>query len=158
MASSRTLKRGFSLVEVVMVAAVALILFAMAVPAVQNNDAAGAVARSIVSDAVRARSYSRRTWESVTMQIDANHARWRTLREDGIPLSTVGGDALGWRYLPPGVEFRTIEGMPSDLVFFPNGRASQSAAVHVVFGNNVWLLGVDSISARIRAEPVSIPE
>lgn len=153
MASRRTLEKGFSLVEVVMVVAVAVVLFGMAIPAVQNNDVAGSVARSMVSDAVRARSYSRRTWEAVTMQVDTSNARWRTLREDGTPLSSVGSNANGWHALPPGVEFQVIDGMPSDLVFLPNGRASQSAAVHVVFGNDKWVLGVDSLSARIHAEP-----
>jgi len=137
-----------------MVCAIAMVLFGMAIPATQNNDAAGSVARSMVSDAVRARSYSRRTWEAVTMQVDTSNDRWRTLRENGTPLSSIGSDANGWHHLPPGVEFEVINGMPSDLVFLPNGRASQSAAVHVIFGNDIWLLGVDSLSARIRAEPV----
>jgi Tfp pilus assembly protein FimT len=154
MAGRRALERGISLVEVLVVSAIALTMFAMAVPAAQNNDVAGSVARSMVSDAVRARSYSRRTWEPVTMQVDTANARWRTLREDGTPLSSIGANANGWHKLPTGAEFRVIDGMPSDLVFLPNGRASQSSAVHVVFGNHVWLLGVDSLSARIRAEPV----
>ena len=154
MASSRTLTKGFSLVEVVIVVAVAIVLFGMAVPAAQNNDVAGSVARSMVSDAVRARSYSRRTWEAVTMQVDTNNARWRTLREDGIPLSSVGANENGWHKLPPGAKFQVIDGMSSDLVFLPNGRASQSAAIHVIFGNDIWTVGVDSLSARIHAEPV----
>ncbi|MCP4093251.1 MAG: prepilin-type N-terminal cleavage/methylation domain-containing protein [Planctomycetes bacterium] len=154
MARSRTLKNGFSLVEVVMVVAIALVMFGMAVPAAQNNDIAGTVARSIVSDAVRARSYSRRTWEAVTMQVDTVNERWRTLREDGTPLTSVGANENGWHDLPPGASFETIENMPSDLVFLPNGRASQSASIHVVFGHHKWLLGVDGLSARIYAEPV----
>ena len=154
MACRRTLNSGFSLVEVVMVIAIALVMFGMAVPAAQNNDIAGTVARSMVSDAVRARSYSRRTWEAVTMQVDTANDRWRTLREDGTPLSSIGANENGWHKLPPGARFQVIDGMPSDLVFLPNGRASQSAAIHVVFGNHTWLLGVDGLSARIRAEPV----
>jgi hypothetical protein len=108
----------------------------------------------MVSDAVRARSYSRRTWEAVTMQVDTNNARWRTLREDGTPLGSMEANENGWRSLPPGVDFQVVDGMPSDLVFLPNGRASQSAAVHVLFGNDKWILGVDSLSARIHAEPI----
>lgn len=154
MACRRTLNSGFSLMEVVMVVAIALVMFGMAVPAAQNNDVAGTVARSMVSDAVRARSYSRRTWEAVTMQVDTVNDRWRTLREDGTPLSKDGSNENGWHALPPGVIFQVIDGMPSDLVFLPNGRASQSAAIHVIFGHHIWLLGVDGLSARIRAEPV----
>ena len=155
MAGCRTLRDGgFSLIEAVMVAAIALVIFGMAVPAAQNNDIAGTVARSMVSDAVRARSYSRRTWEAVTMQVDTVNDRWRTLREDGTPLSSIGANENGWHSLPLGAEFQVIDGMPSDLVFLPNGRASQSAAIHVIFGNHKWLLGVDGLSARIRAEPI----
>lgn len=153
MAGRRALEKGISLVEVVMVAAIALVLFAMAIPAVQNQDSAGSVARSMTSDAVRARSYSRRAWEPVTMQIDVNNDRWRTLREDGTPLSSIGADANGWHDLPVGGQFQVVDGMPSDLVFLPNGRASQSAAIRVIFGDSTWVLGVDALSARIYANP-----
>lgn len=158
MADCRALRKrdpqaGISLAEVVMVAAIGLTLFAMAVPAAQNDDQAGAVARNVVSDAVRARSHSRRTWETVTMQIDINEERWRTLKQDGSTLLSTGADENGWHAAPVGVDFRQIEGMPTDLTFLPNGRASESTAVEVHIGGDVWEIRVDSLSARITAGP-----
>ncbi|MGB0953364.1 MAG: pilus assembly FimT family protein [Planctomycetota bacterium] len=159
MASRRALEhrqgeRGISIAELVMVAAIALTLFAMAVPAAQNDDQAGAVARNVISDAVRARSYSRRTWETVTMQIDITAERWRTLKQDGSALLSTGADDNGWHDAPVGVDFRQIEGMPTDLTFLPNGRASESTAVEVHIGGDVWEIRVDALSARITAGPV----
>lgn len=147
-------ERGISIAELVMVAAIALTLFAMAVPAAQNDDQAGAVARFIISDAVRARSYSRRTWETVTMQLDINDERWRTLKQNGDPLLSTGADENGWHDAPVGVDFVQIEGMPTDLTFLPNGRASESTAVEVHIGGDVWEIRVDALSARITANPV----
>ena len=147
-------QRGISLAEVVMVAAIGLTLFAMAVPAAQNDDVAGSVARNIISDAVRARSHSRRAWETVTMQIDVNNERWRTVKQDGTHLSSVGADENGWHDAPAGVDFRQVEGMPTDLTFLPNGRASQSTSARILTGGTEWEITVDALSARVSASPV----
>jgi len=155
MADRRALERGISLAEVVLVAAIGLTLFAMAVPAAQNDDTAGSVARNIVADLVRARSYARRSWQSVTMQIDINNERWRALKQEGSPLISNGADADGWHSAPAGVDFREIEGLPSDLTFLPNGRASASTSVEIWVGNTGWELHVDSLSARITAFPMT---
>lgn len=158
MADRRALNRGISLVEVVMVAAIGLTLFAMAVPAAQNDDVAGSVARNIISDAVRARSYSRRTWETVTMQVDVVNERWRTLKQDGTHLSAAGADENGWHDAPPGVDFRSVEGMPTDLTFLPNGRASESTSSRILTGSTEWEIKVDALSARITAYPITEEE
>lgn len=153
MADRRALKRGISLAEVVMVAAIGLTLFAMAVPAAQNDDVAGSVARNIISDAVRARSHSRRVWETVTMQIDVNNERWRTIKQNGSHLSSAGADENGWHNAPAGVDFRQVEGMPTDLTFLPNGRASQSTSARILTGGKEWIISVDALSARVTALP-----
>lgn len=153
MADRRALEKGISLAEVVLVAAIGLTLFAMAVPAAQNDDAAGSVARNIVADAVRARSYARRSWQSVTMQMDVNNERWRALKQDSTPLISNGADENGWHDAPVGVDFREIQDLPTDLMFLPNGRASVSTAVEIWVGNNAWELHVDALSARITAFP-----
>ncbi|PCJ54199.1 MAG: hypothetical protein COA70_06075 [Planctomycetota bacterium] len=154
MANRRALEKGISLAEVVMVAAIGLTLFAMAVPAAQNDDVAGSVARNIVSDAVRARSHSRRSWETVTMQIDVGSERWRTVKQDGTYLLSVGADDNGWHDAPPGVDFQQIEGQPTDLTFLPNGRASESTSARIVTGGTEWEIHVDRLSARVSAFPV----
>ena len=155
MADRRALERGVSLAEMILVAAIGLTLFAMAIPAAQNDDAAGSVARNLVSDAVRARSYARRSWETVTMQIDTNNDRWRTLKQDGTPLSSAGADPNGWYQAPSGTDFRVIDGMPTDLTFLPNGRALASTAVEIRVGSKSWDIRVDALSARITAAPLT---
>jgi len=104
---------------------------------------------------VRARSHARRSWETVTMQIDITNERWRTLKQDGTFLASTGIDANGWHNAPPGVDFRQVEGMPTDLTFLPNGRASESTAVRIHIGTKQWEIRVDALSARVVAEPVS---
>ncbi|MHC4824384.1 MAG: pilus assembly FimT family protein [Planctomycetota bacterium] len=155
MADRRALERGISLAEVVLVAAIGLTLFAMAVPAAQNDDTAGAVARNIVADSVRARSYARRSWESVTVQMDVNNERWRALKQDGTALINNGADENGWHQAPVGVDFREILDQPTDLMFLPNGRASVSTSVEIWVGNTGWRLSVDALSARITAQPIA---
>lgn len=142
---------GISLVELIVVAAVGMVLFALAVPVMQSDDVAGATARSLISDAVRARSYSRRAWEPVTMQVDAANNRWRALTESGIPLDDTGADADGWKYPEVGVDFKNVDGMPGDLTFLPNGRATDSAAMYIETGSTQWMVTVDALSARITA-------
>jgi Tfp pilus assembly protein FimT len=153
MAGRRALDRraGISLVELIVVAAVAMVLLGLAVPVIQGNDTAGSAARLLVADAVRARSFARRVWEPVTMQVDTNNERWRTLRESGVPLVDANTDADGWRSAEPGVDFRPVEGQPTDLVFLPNGRATQSTAVFIVVGDDLWRVSVDALNARIQA-------
>ena len=158
MVNRRALERGISLTELVLVAAIGLTLFAMAVPAAQNDDDAGAVARLIVSDAVRARSHARRSWETVTMQVDVNTERWRSIEQDGTPLLSANSDENGWISAPPGVDFRQLEGTPADLIFLPNGRASSSNAVRIHIGSTIWEVSVDAMSARISANPVELAE
>lgn len=156
MADRRALERGVSLAEVVLVAAIGLTLFAMAVPAAQNDDTAGAVARNMVADLVRARSFARRSWQSVTMQVDINNERWRALRQDGTALISNGADADGWHDAPVGVDFREIPGKPTDLMFLPNGRASVSTSAEIWVGSTGWELHVDALSARITAFPMTV--
>ncbi|MDA0666919.1 MAG: hypothetical protein O3A50_03970 [Planctomycetota bacterium] len=138
-----------------MVSAIGLTLFAMAVPAAQNDDVAGSVARNIVSDAVRARSHSRRAWETVTMQIDVGNERWRTIKQDGSHLASAGADENGWHNAPAGVDFRQVVDMPTDLTFLPNGRASQSTSARILTGGKEWVINIDALSARITANPVT---
>jgi len=144
-------REGFSLVEVLVVAAIGMVMFALAVPVIQGDDMAGSTARTVISDAVRARSYARRVWEPVTMQIDAGGDRWRTLKLNGTPLSDANTDADGWHHAETGIDFVAIDGMPTDLMFLPNGRASTSTAILIVTGHTTWRLSVDALNARITA-------
>ena len=87
------------------------------------------------------------------MQVDVGGERWRTLQQDSTPLMSTGADENGWHQAPVGVDFRQIEGMPTDLTFLPNGRASDSTAVEIHIGGDVWEIRVDALSARITAGP-----
>jgi Tfp pilus assembly protein FimT len=155
MASSRTLKRnaGVSLVELVVVIAIGIILFSLAVPALQNDDRAGNVTRSIVSDASRARSYAKRTWENVTLQVDVANNRWRTQLQNGTALETYKSDVNGWIELPPGVSFANIGAGNTDATFLPTGRTTSDAAFAIVQGNNQWHIEIKSLSGLITAVP-----
>ena len=155
MAISRTLKRnaGVSLVELAVTVAILIVLFSLAVPAMQNNDRAGNVTRSIVSDASRARSYAKRTWENVTLQVDVTNNRWRSQLQNGTALQTYKSDVDGWIELPPGVSFANIGGGNTDAVFLPTGRTSSDAAFAIVQGSNQWHIVIKSLSGLITATP-----
>lgn len=159
MACRRALTRqsGISLAELLVVVAVAMVLFGMAVPVMQNDDIAGTAARTFISDCVRARSFARRVWEPVTMQVDAANNRWRSLRQSGIPLMDANSDAEGWHYPVVGVDFKNVDGFPSDLSFLPNGRATVNAAMYIESGSTQWIIKVEALSARISATEV-IPD
>ncbi len=156
MVNRRALERGITLAEVIMVVAIGITLFAMAVPAAQNNDIAGSVVRIIVSDAVRARSHARRSWETTTLQIDTVSERWRTLKQDGSPLVNQTSDAEGWHQAPAGVDLRPAGDAQTDFSFLPNGRAAESASFQVVVGNQVWNVQLDALCARISASSADI--
>lgn len=136
-----------------MVIAIGIILFSLAVPALQNDDRAGNVARSIVSDASRARSYSKRTWENVTLQIDVANNRWRSQLQNGTALQTYKSDVDGWIELPNGISFANIGGGNTDAVFLPTGRTSADAAFAIVQGDNQWHVEIKSLSGLISATP-----
>jgi Tfp pilus assembly protein FimT len=155
MAVSRTLKRnaGVSLAELVVTVAILIVLFSLAVPAMQNDDRAGNVTRSIVSDASRARSYAKRTWENVTLQVDVTNNRWRSQLQNGTALQTYKSDVDGWIELPPGVSFANIGGGNTDAVFLPTGRTSSDAAFAIVQGSNQWHIVIKSLSGLITATP-----
>ncbi|MDP6963612.1 MAG: prepilin-type N-terminal cleavage/methylation domain-containing protein [Planctomycetota bacterium] len=155
MASCRTLNResGFSLVELMLVISIAAVLFGMAVPALQNDDRAAAAARTLVSDASRARSYAKRTWENVTMQIDVANNRWRTQLQNGTYLTTAKSDNNGWASLPPGITFADIGGGNTDAVFLPTGRTASNAAFAIVQGDYEWHIQIQSLSGLISASP-----
>jgi Tfp pilus assembly protein FimT len=153
MAVHRALKRnaGVSLVELVVTVAILIVLFSLAVPAVQNDDRAGNITRSIVADASRNRSYAKRAWENVTMQIDVANNRWRSQLQDGTALQTYKSDVDGWIELPPGVTFANIGG--GNTVFLPTGRTSSDAAFAIVQGSNQWHIVIKSLSGLITAIP-----
>ncbi|MBC8370927.1 MAG: hypothetical protein H8E25_13095 [Planctomycetes bacterium] len=155
MVSNRTLKRnaGISLVELVIVIAIGIVLFSLAIPAMQNDDRAGYVTRSIISDASRARSHAKRTWENVTLQIDVPNNRWRTLLQNGTTIETYKTDADGWISLPSGINFSTVNGNETDAVFLPTGRTAGDAAFAIVQGDSQWLVEIKSLSALITATP-----
>lgn len=151
----RALDGGFTLLEIAVVIVIAALLVAMAAPRVSDRDQCGAAARSIVGDGARARSYAARTWEPVTLDVDAGIGAWRVTRQNGTWLDLPGANANGWRTLEPGLSFEAVEGFTSDAVFLPNGRTAEEARVRLRSGEATWLLKVEAITGRITADPES---
>lgn len=151
----RALERGFTLVELALVVAIAIALFALAVPRSSDRDRCGAAARAIVADAARARSYAARTWSPVTLDFDPSNSAWRVTRQNGTWLELPGAAAQGWRALDPGLSFEAVGGFDTDAVFLPNGRATSVSQVRLRAGSESWLLTIEAVSGRIVAEPES---
>ncbi|MBC8330088.1 MAG: prepilin-type N-terminal cleavage/methylation domain-containing protein [Planctomycetes bacterium] len=152
MSPGRRLDRGLSLAELLVVAAIFLIMAAIAVPALQSADDAGGEVRRIFADAVRTRSLARTSWEATVFRMDIVTGRWRSERADGTPIPGPESDASGWRSLKVGVRFEAVLGTPWIFTFLPNGRGNERAAVRVVEGNSAWILELDPMSGALRAE------
>lgn len=146
-------RAGFTLIEILMVMALAAILIGVAVPSVQDRDVCGAMARLLVADASRARSYSARIWEPVTLDFDLENGAWRVVRQDGTWVDGPGADDNGWRSLEAGAAFAAVDGLDADVTFLPNGRSSADAAVRVQYGQDSWLLAVQGLTGRVTATP-----
>jgi prepilin-type N-terminal cleavage/methylation domain-containing protein len=155
MVNHRKLSRdsGFTLIELVLVITILIVLFGVAVPALQSDDRAGNAARTLVSDASRARSYSKRTWEDVTLQIDVGNNRWRTQLQDGTSLATYQTDSTGWSNLPPGLVFSNVTGYDSDATFLPTGRTTNHVAFSIAQDHHQWRIEINSLSGLITATP-----
>ncbi len=146
-------RRGFTLLEILMVMALAAILLGIAVPSLNDRDVCGAEARMIVADSARARSYAVRVWEQVTLDIDVLNNAWRVVREDGSWLDGPGADDTGWRRLDPSASFEALPGIEVDTIFLPNGRTSEDTAVRIRSGRDSWLIDIQSLTGRVTAAP-----
>jgi prepilin-type N-terminal cleavage/methylation domain-containing protein len=153
MARNRSLERGFSLIEIVLVMALAAILLGIAIPSFSNRDVLGSTARLLVADAARARSYSVRIWEQVTLDVDVDNSAWRVVRENGAWVDGPGADENGWRQLDPGVTFETVNEVPPDTVFLPNGRTAEDSQLRIRSGNSTWLFTIQALTGRVSAAP-----
>lgn len=144
---------GFTLIEILMVMALAAILLGIAIPSSNDRDVCGAMARLLVADASRARSYSARIWEPVTLDVDLDGGAWRVVRQDGTWVDGPGADANGWRALDPSASFEAVDGVAADTVFLPNGRAGADSSVRIRSGSESWLLDVQGLTGRVTATP-----
>lgn len=154
MARNATLARGgFTLIEILMVMALAAILLGIAIPSVQDRDVCGAMARVLVADASRARSYSARIWEPVTLDVDTDNGAWRVVRQDGTWVDGPGADENGWRTLDKTASFEAVNGVATDTIFLPNGRASENSKVRIRSGSDSWILDVQGLTGRVTASP-----
>lgn len=154
MARDRALTRsGFTLIEILMVMALAAILLGIAVPSLKDRDVCGAMARLLVADASRARSYSARIWEPVTLDVDVENGAWRVVREDGSWVDGPGADDNGWRSLEDSATFESVDGSATDTIFLPNGRASEDSKVRIRSGSDSWLLEIQGLTGRVTANP-----
>lgn len=132
---------------------IAAVLFSIAAPRSNDRDQCSAAARSMVADGARARSYSVRTWEPVQLEVDVVIGAWRVLRQDGSALDLPGAGPSGWRTLEPGVTFEAVPGFAADATFLPNGRAEAESRVRIRSGARSWIVRVETLTARIVAEP-----
>jgi len=148
MAGHGTLKRGFTLMELVVVLAMAITLIALAVPAMQSQDIVGSEVRRVIADAVRARSHARTTWTSTTLVIDANQGRWRPVGANGIALDGPTADANGWRHLNPSVQFTTNQ----NFTFLASGKMPSSVSLRFQSGDTTWLLKGHSLTGNLEAQ------
>ena len=153
MARNRSLERGFSLIEVLMVMALGAILLGIAVPSMNNRDVLGATARLLVADAARARSFSVRFWEQVTLDVDVDNSAWRVVRENGAWVDGPGADENGWRRLDTGVTFEIVDGAEPDTVFLPNGRTAGDSQLRIRSGADSWLFSIQALTGRVTAAP-----
>lgn len=153
MAGHGSLRRGFSLIEILLVMALAAILMGIAIPSFSNRDVLGATARLLVADAARARSFSVRIWEPVTLDVDVDASAWRVVREDGTWVDGPGADENGWRYLDPGVTFEAVDGVETDTLFLPNGRTAADSQLRIRSGNGAWILSIQALTGRVTAAP-----
>lgn len=153
MARHRSLRRGFSLIEILLVMALAAILIGIAIPTFSDRDTLGATARLLVADAARARSYSVRIWEPITLDVDVDNSAWRVVREDGVWVEGPGADENGWRTLDPGVTFEAVDGAATDTIFLPNGRTAEDSKLRLRSGSGAWILSIQSLTGRVTAAP-----
>ncbi len=154
----RLRQRGISLTEILVVMVVAAILFASTMPSWDDRQIIGANARTLVSDAVRARSYAQRIWDTVTMDVEVENDRWRLVVQDsGAWVDGPGADDQGWRHLDKYTHFQAVPGVSEDFVFLPNGRCAANGEVWIVSGDLVWAIRVNPLSGTIEAEPVNQP-
>ena len=154
MARHRDLKRGgFTLVEVAVVAAIALTLLFLAMPVIQGSDTLGAAARTLSNDCLRTRSMARARWEPVTLDFDIPSGRWRKVA-GGAAIVDQDTDANGWKSPPEDVSFQAVPGT-QDVVFQANGRVEADTSIRIVNDDgDAWQLDFSALSGRITATKI----
>ncbi len=141
------------MVELIVVAAILIMMASLALPVLQSSDLAGAQARRVLADAIRTRSQARTNWQNTILRTDLVTDRWRCELADGTPIEGPGADAEGWRSLDKGAHFQTVEGLPSLFTFQPNGRGQELAAVRIVYDSSAWIIQLDPLSGSLIADP-----
>ena len=148
MARHRALNRGISLIEILVVLAIAASMLAVAAPAFQSRDLAGSEVRRLLADAILARSHARTTWQSTTLQLDTQQSRWRPLDGNGLPLPGPQADAQGWRQFHSAV---TMQKSASDFIFQPDGSMTDSASLTLSAGNSIWVIAASPLTGSLTA-------
>ncbi|KAA3604897.1 MAG: prepilin-type N-terminal cleavage/methylation domain-containing protein [Planctomycetota bacterium] len=163
MGSFRNLKairdgeRGVTLVELIVVIGILLVLVGIAVPDSQSEDLAGAEARRLMSDGMRARSVARSQWTPCGVRVHVPTRRWRVQRDDGTPILGPDSDSDGWRTLAPGVRFVKITRRDPYFVFLPNGRTYRDAAIIISDDVTSWEVSSNALSGQINSWPTELP-
>jgi len=149
MARHRALNRGISLIELLVVLAIAASMLAVAAPILQPRDLAGSEVRRLLADAILARSHARTTWQSTTLQLDTQQSRWRPLDGNGLPLPGPQADAQGWRRFNSAAV--TMQKSASDFVFQPDGSMTGSASLTLSAGNSTWVVAASPLTGSLTA-------
>lgn len=155
MARDRELRRdaGFTLVELAVVAVIAMTLLFLATPVLQGNDTLGSAVRELANDSLRTRAMARARWESVTLDFDIANSRWRKVLSDGTPIADQDTDAQGWKMLPEDVSFQAVTGT-QDVVFQANGRVATGTSIRVLNDSGAWQLDYSELSGRVVANKI----
>lgn len=147
--ASRNRTLGFSLVELLVVIAVAVALMAITIPFHQDHDRVANEARRFLSDALRLRASARTTWSATVLTVDVAGRRWKCENASGNPIPGPDADPNGWRELTDtDVDFQAGAGSTT-FVFLPNGRLQQDSAIQFVAGDVIWQISGNSLSGKI---------
>ncbi|HBF23246.1 MAG TPA: hypothetical protein DDW23_05445 [Planctomycetes bacterium] len=153
MAVIRTMNRGFSLAEILLVLAITGSMAALAIPVLAERDVVGSEVRRVLADSIRARARARAGWEASVLRIDPALNRWRPEQADGVPLPGPGANSAGWRNLRHGVSFEVLLGSEPIWVFLPDGKTISPAGIRLVKGDNSWFIKAAHLSGTLEAAP-----
>lgn len=149
-ATGRARPRGFTLVELLVVIAVAVALMAITVPFHQDHDRVANEARRILSDALRLRASARTTWSATILSFDLAGGRWKCENAAGNPIPGPDSDANGWRELDDlSVSLAAVAGQPTTFVFLPNGRIQDNSVIQIKAGDATWQINGNALSGKL---------
>lgn len=149
-----TRQRGYSLVEALLVAAIAMMMMAIAVPVMTARDSMSNDARRMAADLERARSAAKAGWDVCEVEFDTATGRWR-LTQGGAPLPGALADANGWRSVGAGVTIESVTFPAGRLRWLANGRPEQAGAVLLTQRDEQMQLSVTRLTGRV--ELVEVP-